>query len=506
MDLFGGIEAAITGPRAKVKQNAAAALRKAPDKAKANVAKQIAKAEGLADLDLFAAAAVRSLDNLSRAAEVAIDEHNREPAKILEAITQQGDGQGGLRADDRKRRKSGRERVSSARMLEWAQDSGRILNPTPLVNMGGENHPQGGEHVVMFDPATARVVKLTKPGFFGAQGEDAGAYLERWALHNRAFGDDVAFEGLVTLPGEDLPRAVISQAFAQGRDATPQEQRDFLIEKGFIEAEDGRWIHPIREIVAWDTITPGNAILTESGVRIIDLQMATAPKDELEAIRERSGIGRQSLFPSAGPESAAVQDVHDGVVFAGADVQDGRSGTGPVEGRLDCASHVPDVGEVTALAAVDIDHGRLTVGEAAAERLQGEVGALAGSPDREEPQGEEAQFVEPEVETPPVLAVELGQCVGAEGDRVGRFLGWEQRVRATSAGSGGSRTFLPRRTSPLPRQLPSCLGGAAATSHRPDQWLSVAVPYRSSLQPEDPAFDAAGGAFGGREGRDEVLG
>lgn len=254
---------------------------------------------------------IRSLDNPSRGSEAATDERNRDPGKILETIAPQGDGEGSLRADDRKRGKSGRERVSAAGLLAWAQDSGRILNPTPLVNTGGENHPQGGEHVVLFDPSTTRVVKLTKPGFFGAQGEDAGAYLQRWALHNRAFGDDVAFEGLVTLPGEDLPRAVISQAFAQGKDATPQEQRDFLIEKGFIETEDGRWIHPIREIVAWDTITPGNAIMTESGVRFIDLQMAIAPKEELEAIREKSGIGRKSLFSSPAAFSITPMETID---------------------------------------------------------------------------------------------------------------------------------------------------------------------------------------------------
>jgi hypothetical protein len=66
------------------------------------------------------------------------------------------------------------------------------------------------------------------------------------------------------------------------------------------------------------------------------------------------------------------------VAFAGADLQDGRSGTGPVAGRLDGASNFLDVGEVTASAAVANDYERLTVDEAAAEGLQGEVGALAG--------------------------------------------------------------------------------------------------------------------------------
>jgi hypothetical protein len=119
---------------------------------------------------------IRSLDNSYRGSDVANDERHRDPAQILETIAPQGDSQGGIRADDRKRRKLGRERVSAASLRLWAEDTGRTLNPKPFIALIGEQNPQGGEHVVMFDPATARVVKLTKPGFFGAQGEDAGAY------------------------------------------------------------------------------------------------------------------------------------------------------------------------------------------------------------------------------------------------------------------------------------------------------------------------------------------
>jgi hypothetical protein len=203
---------------------------------------------------------IRNLDSRAASSEAITVERLRNTAQVLESFASQGDSQGSLRADDRQRRKYGRTRISAASLRSWAEDAGRSLNPKPFVALIGEQNPQGGEHLVVFDPATVRVVKLTKPGFFGAQREDAEAYLERWALHNRAFSDDVAFEGLVTLPGEDMPRAVISQAFAQGHDAAPDEQRDHLIEKGFHEMDDGRWIHPIREIVAWNTITPCNAI------------------------------------------------------------------------------------------------------------------------------------------------------------------------------------------------------------------------------------------------------
>ena len=73
LDLFGGFEAQLTGPRAKAKVNAAEMLRNAPAKAKPQIAKSIAKREGLEDLDLFAAAAVRSLDAKPRRGETTIN-------------------------------------------------------------------------------------------------------------------------------------------------------------------------------------------------------------------------------------------------------------------------------------------------------------------------------------------------------------------------------------------------------------------------------------------------
>lgn len=63
-DLFGEVEQQITGPRAKAKRNAVAAAKAAPSgsTARTNIAKQVAAREGVPDLDLFAAAAQKSLD------------------------------------------------------------------------------------------------------------------------------------------------------------------------------------------------------------------------------------------------------------------------------------------------------------------------------------------------------------------------------------------------------------------------------------------------------------
>jgi N12 class adenine-specific DNA methylase len=74
LDLFGGIEAQLTGPRAKVKAAALDQMRKAPPKAQASIAKQIAQREGLADLELFADGAVKALDKKPKRGESAVDE------------------------------------------------------------------------------------------------------------------------------------------------------------------------------------------------------------------------------------------------------------------------------------------------------------------------------------------------------------------------------------------------------------------------------------------------
>lgn len=246
----------------------------------------------------------------------------RDPGRILESLVA-GEARTHERADAGKRRKSkpGRRILDDTGLLAWAGRNGRIFPARAFAEVvRGGNLAHGGEHVVYSLPQGDRVLKLTKPGLFGAQGEDAGAYLRRWAFHNRAFGDDTTFEGFVTLEGEDLPRAVISQRFAAGRDATAEELAGYLVEKGFHEMPDGKWIHPVRGYELWDTITPGNAIMTDQGVRVIDLQLGPADPVALEELRSRSGIGRRSSF-SLGPAKMAESLSGD----AAAEMRDGDS-------------------------------------------------------------------------------------------------------------------------------------------------------------------------------------
>ncbi len=215
------------------------------------------------------------------------DERFQDPAFVLQSILR-----GVQRAGTSQRGKYGRELASASSFLAWSRENGAILDPTDFV----EYKAGGGEHSVVFDEVNGRVFKLTKPGLFGAQAEDAGAYLERMALSNRVFGDDVKFEGIVNFPDEHAPRTVTSQSFAKGRDATSGEQADYLRGKGFVE-HDGRWVHPILDIAVWDTQTPGNVITRPDGtMQAVDLQVEPATSEELRAVREKSGIGGEPVF------------------------------------------------------------------------------------------------------------------------------------------------------------------------------------------------------------------
>ncbi len=211
------------------------------------------------------------------------------PASLYQAITGQSQQRRSTAANVAEQRQHGRIILSVTGFVAWADTHGRTLVPEALELANGG--ATGGEHLVIYDADSGRVVKLTKPHFVGYYAEDAGAYLERWALANRVFGDDVKIEGIVRLPEEGAPRVVISQPFVKGRDATADEVRDFLNTHGFFE-DKGRWIHPILGINVSDTLTEGNAITRDDGsVMPIDWLMEQTNAHDLREIRERTGRG-----------------------------------------------------------------------------------------------------------------------------------------------------------------------------------------------------------------------
>ncbi|MCB1225724.1 MAG: hypothetical protein KDK99_07950 [Verrucomicrobiales bacterium] len=140
----------------------------------------------------------------------------------------------------------------------------------------------GQEHDVFFDPDSGRVVKLTRPGKFGAKGGPQ-EYLQRLAWSNEFFDDDWLVEGWLRYPNEAAPRVVTSQPWYRVNPDRPMptmaEIDAYMWRVGFLKAYDGAWIHSKREIVATDAL-PKNFVIDVSGfIQPIDLILYT-PGDE----------------------------------------------------------------------------------------------------------------------------------------------------------------------------------------------------------------------------------
>ncbi|MBL9177750.1 MAG: hypothetical protein JNM65_06790 [Verrucomicrobiaceae bacterium] len=178
-------------------------------------------------------------------------------------------------------------------MLAWAAD--HLPLHTGDILPAGLSLAAAGEHTTFFDAPSQRWIKLTRPGLYGAQAQDAGAYLQRWALFNRVFGDDVRIEGMVMLPGEDDYRMVISQPDAPALNpaapaASVQQVEEWLPSKGF-EPWEGEWIHPVTGLRVWD-LGNANAILTAQGIRPVDIQIEPAKTDMLRRLRSTRPTGQ----------------------------------------------------------------------------------------------------------------------------------------------------------------------------------------------------------------------
>jgi hypothetical protein len=227
------------------------------------------------------------------------DERFTDPAQVLEAIVR-GDGGTG----QSQQRKHGRIIASHSRLSAWGGAGPSVSREAATAAVQAGTYG-GGEHVVFPDPESGRWVKMTKPALYGAQGQDAGAYLQRWALSNHVFGDDVRYEGQIHLPGEHESRAVVSQPDVAGRDSTEAEVADYLNGKGFRDMGAGRWVNPVLGITAWDVAQEGNAITDAHGqVHPIDFQVVPSRAEELQRAREQTGIGKpEPLFAAPAGES-----------------------------------------------------------------------------------------------------------------------------------------------------------------------------------------------------------
>ena len=130
--------------------------------------------------------------------------------------------------DATERERAARIAAEQSRLIEWAKSHHRL---------GGRLPPEdarGGEHTVYFDEQFNRYIKSTIPEKHKGYGIALGSYthgatpseyLDRLALQNRIFNDDLRLERIVVRNAK--PIIVTSQPFISGEHAS-QEALDNL--------------------------------------------------------------------------------------------------------------------------------------------------------------------------------------------------------------------------------------------------------------------------------------
>jgi DNA repair protein RadC len=232
-------------------------------------------------------------------------ERQRDPASILQQLRlARSQDRATARQQGQPWNEQSRRDSSHGRLVAFARSTGQILEGSSAAALLSqpERVGGGGEHMVLLEQQTGRVWKFAKPGLYGMQAEDAESYLERWALANRVFADDVQFEGLVQFPGDNDFRAVISQPFYAAADplnseATMPQIQEYLTSKGFQWfPQQGYHVHPVTGLHVWDTQTPGNVLWTPNGAQPMDLQISPMRPEDLTQAREALQQGRPTVF------------------------------------------------------------------------------------------------------------------------------------------------------------------------------------------------------------------
>ena len=165
-----------------------------------------------------------------------------------------------------------RLRQETESVVSWAVANGRLIDFARFGELA-ESHPSLGgqsEHVVFHVPQTNRVLKLTIPPAFGAQGS-AADYLANIGAANRMFGDDIRFHGV--LETANGPALVVSQPFVDGAVPSSNEVDDWFSLAGFRSVGHNRWKNDETGIEIADAHV-GNLIKADDGELIpIDLQV-----------------------------------------------------------------------------------------------------------------------------------------------------------------------------------------------------------------------------------------
>ncbi len=178
-----------------------------------------------------------------------------------------------------------RAKAEEGRLIEWAAGAGKLGGKIPVPE------DRGGEHLVSYDPESNRYLKSTRPeanlGYGLALtdsglGATAAEYLDRLALTNRYFGDDLRVERVVRQSG----RAVIvtSQPQIDGPPATPGQIIGRLLEGVFALVAPGTFYQEADSVLVFD-LYPKNVKFSAGKVLPIDPVFQRVTPEFVEFIR-----------------------------------------------------------------------------------------------------------------------------------------------------------------------------------------------------------------------------
>lgn len=204
----------------------------------------------------------------------ATDAHHRKtalahPQRALESSAHFTRG-GGPPAPDHDADHATRTRRVAAeqrRLLQWAQAHGKL-------GFSGRLPPEfarGGEHRVFYQKRTRRYLKATLPdrqlgygialGSF-IHGATPAEYLDRLALQNQVFQDDIRLERIVTNQGQ--PIIITSQPAIKGIAPTQPVLDELMAGKGYATLAVGAYYDAPTGLLIFD-LFPRNAIQVTNG-------------------------------------------------------------------------------------------------------------------------------------------------------------------------------------------------------------------------------------------------
>jgi hypothetical protein len=164
-------------------------------------------------------------------------------------------------------RRQARVEAEQRRLIEWARANGKIAP-------GGRLPPafaRGGEHQVYFHKRTRRYFKATLPErHFGygialgsiVHGATPSEYVDRLALQNRIFDDDIRLERIIANRG--FPIVVTSQPAIKGSAPSQVALDELMLAKGYERLAEGAYYDPPAGLLVFD-LFPRNAIQADDG-------------------------------------------------------------------------------------------------------------------------------------------------------------------------------------------------------------------------------------------------